>query len=62
MTTAAVRAIPDRASFVTALLFAEPAQLRELGFVLGAGALIGMGGAVLSLRRERGEAQALQSA
>jgi cell division transport system permease protein len=54
------RAIPDQVSVVTALLFAEPARLREIGFVLGAGALIGMGGAVLSLRRERGEAQVIE--
>jgi cell division transport system permease protein len=54
------RAIPDQASFVTALLFAEPARMRELGFVLGTGALIGMVGAMLSLRRERGEAQVIE--
>jgi cell division transport system permease protein len=54
------RAIPDQASLVTALLFAEPARLRELGLVLGTGALIGMIGAMLSLRRERGEAQVIE--
>ena len=54
------RAIPDQASFVTALLFAEPARLRELSMVLAAGALIGMFGALLSLRRERGEAQVIE--
>ena len=54
------RALPDQESFVTALLFAEPARLRELSYVLAAGALIGMSGAVLSLRRERGEAQVIE--
>jgi hypothetical protein len=54
------RAIPDQGSFVTALLLAEPARLRELGMVLGVGALIGMSGAVLSLRGERGEAQVIE--
>jgi cell division transport system permease protein len=54
------RAIPDQASFMTALLFAEPARLRELGLVLGTGALIGMTGAMLSLRRERGEPQVIE--
>jgi cell division transport system permease protein len=54
------RAIPDQDSLVTAILFAEPARLRELGLILAAGALIGMIGAVLSLRRERGEAQVIE--
>jgi cell division transport system permease protein len=54
------RAIPDQASLVAAILFAEPARLRELGLILAAGALIGMTGAVLSLRRERGEAQVIE--
>jgi cell division transport system permease protein len=56
------RAIPDQASFVTALLFDQPARLRELGIVLATGALIGLSGAMLSLRRERGggEAQVIE--
>ena len=54
------QALPDQESFVTALLFAEPARLQELGSVLAAGALIGMSGAVLSLRRERGESVVIE--
>jgi cell division transport system permease protein len=54
------RALPVRESLVASLLFAEPARIRELGLVLGVGALIGLGGAMLSLRRERGEAQVIE--
>jgi cell division transport system permease protein len=49
------RLLPGRDSFIASLLFAEPARVREIGLVLGVGALIGLAGAVLSLRRERGE-------
>jgi cell division transport system permease protein len=49
----AFRAVPGEATLMTVLLFAEPARLQELAVILGAGALIGTAGAVLSLRRER---------
>jgi len=54
------QALPDRSSLAATLLFAEPARLGELGLVLGAGAVIGTAGAVLSLRRERGDAQVIE--
>jgi len=54
------RALPGRDSFIASLLFAEPARWREIGLVLGVGALIGLAGAVLSLRRERGEALVIE--
>jgi len=54
------RALPDEGSLVASLLFSEPARLAELGWVLGSGALIGTAGAVLSLRRERGEPQVIE--
>jgi cell division transport system permease protein len=53
------RALPGAESLVASLLFAEPARVSELAAVLGSGAFIGTAGAVLSLRRERGEPQVI---
>jgi cell division transport system permease protein len=56
---AGFRLVPG-GSLVTTLLFAEPARLRELALVLVGGALVGTAGAMLSLRRERGEPQVIE--
>ncbi|HVR30744.1 MAG TPA: FtsX-like permease family protein [Thermoanaerobaculia bacterium] len=55
----AFRALAGEGSLVASLLFSQPASLRELILVLAAGASIGAAGAVLSLRRERGEPQVI---
>jgi cell division transport system permease protein len=56
----AFRAVPGEATLVSVLLFAEPARLQELAVILGDGALIGTAGAVLSLRRERGDPEVIE--
>jgi cell division transport system permease protein len=54
------RVVPGEGTLLTSLLFAEPARLQELALVLATGALVGTMGAMLSLRRERGEPQVIE--
>jgi cell division transport system permease protein len=57
---AVFRGASGEATLVTSLLFAQPVRYQDLALVVGSGAFIGTAGAVLSLRRERGDPQVIE--